>query len=580
MASTRVAASKAAGQTITPAAALNTIGSQLHGELQAHIMGLKSSGQLSAANSQAVIAPLMAQAAAGTLHPADAAITSSPLGQLGTLGLPASSVAILKDGLLDLSTVNNSGGAGRGLVAPVMEKLTGAGAARVAEATLGTMAGFHTAGIEGAALGGMAGTVLPLVAGAVARGMDRVIGANAPPVMAQTAKASAALRAAGLPTPTSSLDALQVARQSEADNADSAWTPEAAGAAKAASNQAGLIAKLGPSHPVGAAALAALRAGGNDTLATQALTQYDAMGGVRSAQAAGAAHDMATAHQLNLDAAGETPGGGFGIDAINAAGNEAAQKARATMRLAGGAYDIGAGGNRVAGGASGPGALQASTDSQSAPEGLPGTFGTTSASWNAATPSPSTEVRSGLLGLSSHLGGMALWNHGVTLSPSDLQAGLTSAAAAGKLSPAQFDVLNQHLIADAPLHHVGGAADDAMNAILSHALATKTGGDIPPVATGARSGGSDSPPIYSPTRYANTVTTNQNHLNDIASQADATGDKELGDLARQLRVTGSVPSRQALRDGVVKARLGRGDIAGAARVRALLPDALVNAGGK
>ena len=90
----------------------------------------------------------------------------------------------------------------------------------------------------------------------------------------------------------------------------------------------------------------------------------------------------------------------------------------------------------------------------------------------------------------------------------------------------------------------------------------------------------DSPTIYSPTRYANTVATNQGHLSNVAAYADATGDQEVADLARQLAVTKAVTDRRLIRDAVVTARKGRGDVIGAAKVKALLPDSLINAGGK
>ncbi len=550
MAAQRVTAAKAAGQSLTPTDALNTLGSQLDGELTAHVGGLKAAGQISAATQQAVIMPLMKQARAGSLFPSDAAVPSSPLGQFDALGLPPATVAVLRDGLLDLSTINRDGGSGRGLVAPLIDKLANHSTARVLEATLGGVAGYHAGGAEGAALGGVAGVALPALAGAAARGIDGVLGANAPPVLGrQQAMAAAALSRAGLPMPTSSLDALQAARQATA-SADQGQTPEANGAARAAQNQAGMLARLGPDHPVGAAAMMAL-SNGNADLAKQALTQFAAMGSVRDAKAAGVAHDAAAGHQLNLDAAAETPAGGS-IEAVNAANAQTARSARATMRLAGGAFDIGGGANRAAGGSGGSPSGVPQQAPQNAADGPLVTSRGNGAGGDGTAYSESTAGRpNGLMGLADHLSGQALWSHGTALAPADLKAGLDHAAAAGAIAPAQYGVLQQHLQDNAPLWHTGGAATGALNALVSHALAVKAGGDLAAASPILRGGAASLPnggarPVQNVHHYQQAAATYQADLQDRINAAETSGDPALVAVLRNIRSVPAVADKQAL----------------------------------
>lgn len=75
---------------------------------------------------------------------------------------------------------------------------------------------------------------------------------------------------------------------------------------------------------------------------------------------------------------------------------------------------------------------------------------------------------SGLQGLATYLKGQSLWRNGISASDNDIANALNKAAASGAISPAQYETLQGHIQADTPLHHVGGAATPALEAIIAN----------------------------------------------------------------------------------------------------------------
>jgi len=312
-----------------------------------------------------------------------------------------------------------------------------------------------------------------------------------------------------------------------------------------------MISKYGPAHPVGRAAAAALASAGHDTLAQQALAQYAANQPIRDAAPAGKAWDTAAKHQGNIDAAQETPGGSVGIDAINAAANDLAQRAAATMRQAGG---------RPQGGSGTP-----AGDSPALPGSQVAASPVTASSDSTAAPSgPSAQPpASGLMGLSDYLANQALWRGGVLLSPDDLKTGLSRAAGAGALTPAQYETLGQHIAANVPLHHAGGAATAALESVLAHALAAKNGGDVSTPIEG-RDNGADSSPatVRDHVKYATGAAARQSTYRTAMRQLTDEGMPEAVQAVADARHESNPETRASILDAL--------DPVQRAKVRALL----------
>jgi hypothetical protein len=131
----------------------------------------------------------LAAAKAGTLYPGEASVPGAPLSQLNTLGLNEDDAALLRNGLIDLSTINRDGASKGGVLRPLVSHFVNSGAAKAAEAIGGGVLGFSHGGLPGAVIGGLTGLLVPKVTSAVAGGVDALTGANVPPLMRQQATA-------------------------------------------------------------------------------------------------------------------------------------------------------------------------------------------------------------------------------------------------------------------------------------------------------------------------------------------------------------------------------------------------------
>ena len=549
----RVQAGKAAKNPTSATDAAAGLGSQLQGEVAASVGRLTQSGALSQGDRQAVIQPLIAAAQSGQLHPGDASVPTSALAQFDALDLPVADKATLRNGIIDLSTVTRDGAAG-GAFKPLADKLLNTSTAKTVESLGGATLGFMHGGEPGALVGGLIGALAPKAVSSLAGGVDRLTGASLPPVLRQQAAARLALQRAGMAPPGSPLADLQAARG--AYMPPSGPTPEQQGQQAAAQNQAAMIVRYGPDHPIGRAAAGALVDSGNGALAVKALAQYVAAQPIRDAAAEGKAWDTAAKHQLTLDAAEQTPGGNVGIDAINAATNQLGQQAQATQRLAGNMPQDGA--VNPAQAAPAPSATPPATTHQAPPSDSTG---------------PGNGIQppgSGLMGLGDYLSGQALWRSGVALTPDDITAGLDRAAAAGGLSPAQYETLSQHVQANQPLHHVGGAATPALESVLQHAIAAHIGDHAPP----AQSSASTATPAHAPTaeglmtsvrypvKYGVGATARQATFNAAVTQLGAEGMPDAAQAVRDVQHVSQPAARAEILD--------RLDPVSRARVRALI----------
>lgn len=540
----RVQAGKGNVSTSDAASAMND---QLQGELNAHVGRLGQSGALPDGADKAVIQPLMAAAKSGTLAPSDAAIPSSALAQLDAMPMQDGDKAALRSGLLDLSTLNRDGKPG-GALQPLAEKLLNTGTAHAIETLGGAGLGLLHGGDAGAILGGIAGATVPKMVSGLAGGIDQLTGANLPPVLKQQAAARLALQRAGAAMPGDALASLQAARQAYAP--PSGPTPEQQGQQAAAARQAAMVAKYGPSHPVGQAAANALNDSGNGDVAVKALAQYAAQAPLRDAAPAGKAWDAAARHQGNIDAAQETPGGNVGMDAINAAANELGNKAQATMRLAGAAQGDSA---PPAGGPQPPASTPAAQSPAPTPSGA-------SESGNGISP-----PASGLMGLADYLASEGLWRGGVALSPADISVGLDRAAAGGHLTPDQYTTLSQRITANVPLHHAAGAATPALEAVLAHAVAAKAGADaaMSPGLVGAPAQAQPaSTAVRDTVKYDTAARANQATYGAAISTLRAEGMPEAAQAVADIRHESDSDTRAAVLDGL-------GPVA-SARAKALL----------
>ncbi|MDE2465751.1 MAG: hypothetical protein KGO02_18855 [Alphaproteobacteria bacterium] len=544
----RVQATKNTTAPTSATDAATGLSGQLQGELSASMGRLKQSGALSENDRLAVLQPLLDAAKAGTLHPGDSSVPTSALAQFDSLGLPEADKTALRNGLLDLSTVTRDGTTD-GTLRPLVDKLLNTSTAKAVESLGGAALGFMHGGEPGALLGGMAGAVAPKVASALAGGVDSLTGANIPPVLRQQAAARLALRRAGAALPGSSLVDLQAARTAYAP--PSGPTPEQQGQQAAAQNQAAMLAKYGPDHPIGRAARAALVDGGFDNLMQRATAQYSFGQPLRDAAPAGKAWDTAAKHQLTLNAAEETPGGNVGIDAINAAANDLVRGAERTQRLAGGQPQDDSGkpagdSSPVSGSPTPPSPVQPPSESQAT---LGGPFAQPSAS--------------GLMGLSDYLTSQALWRGGMALSLDDLKAGLDRAAGAGALTPAQHDAIGQHITDNLPLHHASGAATAALESVLSHALAVKADGDTTPLATAQTQGtGNATTDVRDHVKYATAAAARQSTYSTAMHQLTAEGMPEAAQAVSEARHVSNAGTRAAILDTL--------DPVQRAKVRALL----------
>jgi hypothetical protein len=426
--------------------------------------------------------------------------------------------------------------------------------------------------------------------GAVGGVVDRVLGTSKPVMMAQARMAAQQAKASGQPIGPSSIDATAAANTAlQASNAANDTAAMAQRTRTLMGPTALALSTFGPDHPVGATAQAQLNANGVPDMATQAIQQFHANAAVMQAkadarnQALADAKDqadaqrrrradaeaalapvaaaqskvdtLATQNQATLDASNLLPQTATptGLTAVNAAVNQVGRQANGVRAMGGEALHPYAASPGVAG-------------------TLQGGLGAGDASVRASDATPSSvSPRT----FQDHLIARGGDEHGVALSPADIQDAITQATAAGKLTP--YD--HAQVIANLDNKLNSGDMWNTANIVLGHAVQAKAAAGVP--VRGVKAGGSgngDSPVIYSPTRYANTVATNQGHLSDLAAHADATGDGELADLARALRVTKDVEARTTLRDNVVNSRLGDGDILGAARVKTLLPDSLISSG--
>jgi hypothetical protein len=457
------------------------------------------------------------------------------------------------------------------------------------------------------ALGGHAENA---VAGKIGGLLDRAAGTQKPLLQVMANPAAKQAAANGSPVGPSSLDATADAITKL--NQVNQQAQQAAQPAQASNGNPLLpinrgninaLSQFGPDHPVGAVALDQLQQAGLVPEAANAIAKFNANQPVADAKArvkanaqaqaqqtaqdqkdaeTAAARDRAVAqsnaeaalgltarsvnkadsqaenNQVKLNAADITPQGadGVGLTAINAAANQLGRQAK-SVRAAGGE-------------------VQEPDESQGAPTAAPG-GSTPSPVPTAASASPSPQ--SGLQGLADHLSAESLWGPaGTSLSPEELNAGLAHAAAAGKLSPEQYAVLKDHIDSNTPVRNDGGRVTPALQAIMQHAVALKNGTPVPvstpPQAPAAASG--DTPVIRSPTRFANTVKTNQVYLSDLSKD----GTPVIADTANALRVTKSVPDRQKIVDDAYSTLLGAGDVVTAARLRTLFRPDLIQAGKK
>jgi hypothetical protein len=113
---------------------------------------------------------------------------------------------------------------------------------------------------------------------------------------------------------------------------------------------------------------------------------------------------------------------------------------------------------------------------------------------------------------------------------------------------------------------------------MQHAVALKNGTPAPggAPAQAPQMPGGDTPTINSPTRFANTVKTNQAYLSDLSKDVTPV----IADAANALRVTKSVPDRQKIVDDAYSTLMGAGDVVNAARLRTLFRPDLIQAGKK
>jgi hypothetical protein len=158
------------------------------------------------------------------------------------------------------------------------------------------------------------------------------------------------------------------------------------------------------------------------------------------------------------------------------------------------------------------------------------------------------------MGLSDYLTSQALWRGGVALSPDDLKAGLDRAAGAGTLTPAQYDVLGQHIAANVPLHHAGGAATAALESVLAHALAVTNGGDV---ATSASGPTAPTPgPANAPTavrdhvKYATAAVARQSTYSTATRQLTAEGMPEAAQAVADARHESDPETRASILDSL------------------------------
>jgi hypothetical protein len=591
----RATAQNTTGRAPTDAATLDALHSKLSGNLKEIAKQLVDAGAITPEEHRAILAPAIRDAA--TFRPSDASDAGArpSAGAIDDLDIPDAIRGPLQDAVSDLSTIqaarrNDNAGPFATLGQGAATYGTAGAALAMGHPTeaIMTLLGHRQVGAIGGAAGGL---------------VDRLVGTNSPSVFQRSGQADGVLTKAGeTPRPdsiTATNDALTTLRDPQARlnlslglpldtpaapaaAAAPASTPTDAGNAQAARDQAALVAKLGPDHPVGAAALDAL---GTNPLAEQALSRWNALAPVRSAQArtAQAAQDSqvqtaqaakdtadqlrrdkqqkqtdleaalgtrakvtavldnaASRNEVALQAAGEQPRvDDASLTAITAAMNQAQRRANA-VKAQGGDNRLGVPSDtaeptvdpvaqaRLRASAASPGGVQ---EPQAAiPAATPPVA---SASPAAASTGDSGTLPSGWMAYT--LSG--LLRNGIVAKPADVHGAVDDLVSAGELSPTHGDALKKHSgpvmvpellqrIASVTASRTGQS--DRLTAGLTAPAPAVGPGDAPGQDTSGK------PPVRDQFRWASARDAYQKAADGLALQAERQGDTALSTAIRHI----------------------------------------------
>lgn len=525
------------GRGISDTDALNSIRTDAQAKLTQFGQTLRTNGAIDATDYSTVIKPVIDMA---VRHNKD--VFSTPDGKsawdkLQSLELNADDMQALKDGVTDLSTLSQAARKNRE-TGPLQKIGQGVGALTSVGLGLGTGAFGGPMGMVAGTLSGLAAKgPAATAAGRIGAAADRLFGLSGPDVVRTADRSQKVLTANGAEAGPSTLQSLSDA-QDRANNPptpaqDAGLGPTARGNAQAAQNQAALIARLGPDHPVGAAALDAL---GSNPLAEQALQKWNAMAPVREAQAkvqqaaqksqdeakqtaqetadrlkrerqqkqsdleatlgrtartTNAIDTATTRNEDTLQTADEPPVvPDASLTAVNAAINQAQRRANAVKAQGGdNRFGVPTDATAPASPAETPTAPAAPTPAGTPPE----------------APQPATAAPqgpTGLLPLQDYIQHGAIARYGASVTPEHIATGLDALAARGRLTPDQYAFYKQSL--SSPLQNPGGMHNPTIDALTAHAVAAATGADAPTPSAGlgkpAR--GADASGVRNPLSYA------------------------------------------------------------------------------
>ena len=487
------------GRDITPAEAANSVRKDVTSSFQEFGRALRDNGTLSPEEFRTTFQPLFEQVSRHNASPFSTPEGSSAYDRLQkSLSNSPDLLKRLDEFSTDLDTLSS---------AARNNRMTGA-LERVGRAVgnvAGVGAGAFYGGLPGM-IGAIAGHNIPASIGAKVGAMaDQALGWQKPLVVQQAEAASQMLQKAGRDpglNPMANISSmLEQARNTPnpvMGDAPAPITPSQVGMKDAARNQAALVTRYGPDHPVGSAALDALSSA-DPNMAERSMANWNAMAPVRDAKATAdrkaqasqaeaaqsakdseflartasqqkksdleaalgrtsrttaAADKAANRNEDTLQTADVQPNvPDASLTAINAAMNQAQRKANA-VKAAGGDNRLGA-----------------SQEPQEAPQPPPAPTPT------APTVEPAQPTSSGLLPMGSYLQHVAMAQHGTAITPDHISAGLDKLASRGGLTPDQYEFYKGSL--GGPLQNPGGIHNAVMDAITAHAVGAARDGDAP-----------------------------------------------------------------------------------------------------